>query len=293
MNRIGIDLGGTKIEGVVLDPLGAEPARLRIETPRGDYEATLRAIGKLVTDLEGKAGPVAAAIGIGTPGSISGGTLRNSNAVYLNGKPLHADLERALGREVVLRNDADCFALSEAADGAGASYRVIFGVIIGTGVGGGVVVDRRALDGPNGVAGEWGHNPLPWPRPDELPGPSCYCGLHGCIETFLSGTGFASLSGAASAKEVVEASRRDDPEASAHLADYCDRLARGLATIINVLDPDAIVLGGGMSNVDEIYTQTPSRWDRYVFSERVQTPLLKNRHGDSSGVRGAAWLVGI
>ncbi|MGI8517704.1 MAG: ROK family protein [Acidimicrobiia bacterium] len=293
MNRIGIDLGGTKIEGVVLDPQGTEPARLRIDTPRGDYDATLEAIGKLVTDLEGKGEPVAEPIGIGTPGSISSGTLRNSNAVYLNGKPLHADLERALGREVILRNDADCFALSEAADGAGASYRVVFGVIIGTGVGGGVVVDRRALDGPNGVAGEWGHNPLPWPRPEELPGPSCYCGLHGCIETFLSGTGFAALAGAGSAKEVVEASRRGDSEASAHLADYSDRLARGLATIINVLDPDAIVLGGGMSNVEEIYTQTPSRWDRYVFSDRVQTPLLKNRHGDSSGVRGAAWLVDI
>lgn len=291
MNRLGIDLGGTKTEGVVLDSAGGELARMRVNTPRGDYGETLRAIDGLVRDLEAEAGPVAVAIGMGTPGSIVDGRLRNSNATYLNGQPLHADLERALDRTVILRNDADCFALSESADGAGASHRVVFGVILGTGAGGGVVVDGRALDGPNGVAGEWGHNPLPWPRPDEQPGPACYCGLTGCIETFLSGTGFAELAGAASAQEVVEAARQGDAGAIAHLDDYCDRLARGLATVINLLDPDAIVLGGGMSNVAELYQKVPLRWDRYVFSDKVKTPLLKNAHGDSSGVRGAAWLV--
>lgn len=291
MNRIGIDLGGTKIEGVALDDSGTELARRRVPTPRGDYGRTLAAIADLVKGLSQESESLADAIGIGTPGSIQDGRLRNANATYLNGKPLHADLERVLARPVVLRNDADCFALSEAIDGAGASHRVVFGVIIGTGVGGGVVVDGRALEGPNGVAGEWGHNPLPWPRPEELPGPSCYCGLNGCIETFLSGTGFADLAGAGSAQEVVEAARAGDAEAGAHLDAYCDRLARALATVINLLDPDAIVLGGGMSNVAELYQQTPASWARYVFSDKVRTPLLKNAHGDSSGVRGAAWLV--
>lgn len=233
------------------------------------------------------------AIGIGTPGAIdpATGLLKNSNSVALNGRPFNVDLEKTLGRRVIMRNDADCFALSEARDGAAAGAAVVFGVIIGTGVGGGVVVEGKALSGPNAIAGEWGHNPLPWPRDDERPGPECYCGLRGCIETFLSGPGFAALSGATSAVELVGAARQGDAAASAQLDLYCDRLARSLATIINVLDPDAIVLGGGMSNTDEIYERVPALWDRYAFTPNVATRLLKNLHGDSSGVRGAAWLV--
>lgn len=293
MNRVGVDLGGTKTEAVVLSPTGAELSRQRVPTPRGDYAATLATIGRLVEQVAAAAEPVAEAIGIGTPGSVKHGRLRNSNATYLNGKPLQADLERVLGRPVIMRNDADCFTLSEAADGAALGQRVVFGVIIGTGVGGGVVVNGSALDGPNGIAGEWGHNPLPWPRPDELPGPPCYCGLAGCIETFLSGTGFASLAGAASGQVVVEAARAGDMVAQGHIDTYCDRLARALATVINIVDPDAIVLGGGMSNLADLYAQVPARWARYVFSAEVETPLLPNHHGDSSGVRGAAWLVPI
>jgi fructokinase len=293
MNRIGIDVGGTKIEGVVLADDGSEQGRLRLPTPLGDYEGTVDRISELVSELERAHGRTPGAIGIGTPGAIdpSTGLLKNSNSVALNGRPFDVDLEKALGRPVILRNDADCFALSEARDGAAAGAAVVFGVIIGTGVGGGVVVRGQALSGPNAIAGEWGHNPLPWPRDDERPGPECYCGLSGCIETFLSGPGFAARSGAADAVEVVGAARHGDATALAHLDLYCDRLARSLSTIINVLDPDAIVLGGGMSNTDEIYQRVPDLWARYAFTPTVATRLLKNLHGDSSGVRGAAWLV--
>ena len=294
MRRIGIDVGGTKIEGVVLTDDGAELGRLRVTTPQGDYQATVDRISELVDQLEHTHGRTFDTIGIGTPGAIDPltGLLKNSNSVALNGRPFHLDLAAALGRPVIMRNDADCFALSEARDGAAAGASVVFGVIIGTGVGGGVVVEGQALSGPNAIAGEWGHNPLPWPRDDERPGPECYCGLAGCIETFLSGPGFAARAGATDAVEVVAAARRGDLAALAQLDLYCDRLARSLATIINVLDPDAIVLGGGMSNVDEIYQRVPDLWARYAFTSTVATRLLKNRHGDSSGVRGAAWLVG-
>lgn len=293
MNRIGVDVGGTKIEGVVLDEIGAELARARVPTPQGDYAATVTRIAELVADLEQAYGPCRPEVGIGSPGAIDRATqlLKNSNSVALNGKPFHLDLERALGRPIVLRNDADCFALSEARDGAAAGLPVVFGVIIGTGVGGGIVVRGQALSGPNAIAGEWGHNPLPWPRDDERPGPPCYCGLRGCIETFLSGPGFAARSGATDPTTILRAARQGDPRALAQVDLYCDRLARSLATIINVLDPDAIVLGGGMSNTDEIYQRVPELWANYAFTPTVVTRLLRNRHGDSSGVRGAAWLV--
>jgi fructokinase len=293
MNRIGIDVGGTKIEGVVLDDRGGELARVRVLTPQGDYEGIVARIAQLVADLEATHAPTLTAVGVGSPGAIDPGTdlLKNSNSTALNGKPFRLDLEKAIGRPILLRNDADCFALSEARDGAGAGAPVVFGVIIGTGVGGGVVVNGRVLSGPNAIAGEWGHNPLPWPRDDERPGPPCYCGLAGCIETFLSGPGFAARAGAGAATEVIRAARQGEAEAVAHLDLYCDRLARSLATVINILDPDAVVLGGGMSNVDEIYDSVPKLWARYAFTPRVATRLLRNRHGDSSGVRGAAWLV--
>lgn len=293
MNRIGVDVGGTKIEGVGLTPEGEEISRIRVATPRGDYHGIVAAIAGLVAEVESASAPTFEAVGIGGPGAIDPGTdlLKNSNSTALNGMPFARDLEAALGRPVVLRNDADCFALSEARDGAGAGARVVFGVIIGTGVGGGVVVDGTALSGPNAIAGEWGHNPLPWPTEDERPGPDCYCGLKGCIETFLSGPGFASVSGGRSAPEIVRAARNGELEASRYLDRYTDRLARSLATVINLLDPDVIVLGGGMSNVEELYQQVPERWAAYTFTPQVGTRLVKNRHGDSSGVRGAAWLI--
>lgn len=294
MNRIGIDLGGTKIEAVALTPDGDELGRRRVPTPSGDYQATVDAVCGLVEQVETFGNPTYPTIGIGTPGAASPltGLIKNSNSAALNGRPLADDLEAALGRQVILRNDANCFALSEAHDGAGAGATTVFGVIIGTGVGGGVVVEGRILTGPNAIAGEWGHNPLPWPRPDELPGPPCYCGLRGCIETFLSGPGLASQDqGKRSAPEIVAAAREGETRATARLADYFDRLARSLATVINILDPDVVVVGGGMSNVREIYEEVPNRWGEYVFSDSVATRLVPNKHGDSSGVRGAAWLV--
>jgi fructokinase len=297
MNRIGVDLGGTKIEAVALGSDGIELGRRRVATPSGDYEATLRSICGLVEEMDALAAPTLRTIGVGTPGALSPttGLLKNSNSPALNDKPLHSDLAAALARPVILRNDADCFTLSEARDGAGAGYRTVFGVILGTGVGGGAVVNGAALVGPNAISGEWGHNPLPWPRPDELPGDLCYCGKRGCIETFLSGPGFAandqSSRGRRSAPEIVAAARAGETRAIKSLDLYLDRLARALATVINMLDPDVIVLGGGMSNVEEIYQRVPERWGRYVFSDAVLTRLVQNRWGDSSGVRGAAWLV--
>jgi len=300
--RLGIDLGGTKIEIVGLDRDGHERLRTRVPTPKEDYEAILDAVARLVRDAEVALGLARgeATVGIGTPGSVSRATglLRGSNSVCLNGKPLREALAQRIGGPVALANDANCFALSEATDGAAAGERVVFGVILGTGVGGGVVVDGRVLDGPNGIAGEWGHNPLPWPRDDERPGPACFCGRSGCIETFLSGPGLArdharTTGTTLTTHAIVERAARGDAACEASLARYDERLARALAHVINILDPDTIVLGGGMSNLTRLYTNVPALWGRWVFSDRVDTRLVRNAHGDSSGVRGAAWLPAI
>ncbi len=300
--RIGIDLGGTKIEAIALDG-SAELGRVRIDTPRGDYGATLDAIVETVRQLEEWAGR-RGTVGIGIPGTLSAGTglVKNANSVWLIGQPLKADLEQRLGRDVRIANDANCFAVSEAADGAGAGAGVVFGVIVGTGTGAGIVVRGQLLTGPNGIAGEWGHNPLPWPQADEYPGPPCYCGRHGCIETFLSGPGLQDdyqrrTGRSLSPPAIVDAAEAGEREANEALDRYDDRMARGLASIINVLDPDVIVLGGGMSNLARVYANVPARWGRYVFAaadgrEPVRTALVPARHGDASGVRGAAWLWG-
>jgi fructokinase len=294
--RIGVDLGGTKIEGVVLSDGGALVARRRVATPRGDYEATLAAVARLVLDLEREAGG-RGSVGVGMPGAISPatGVVKNANSVWLNGRALAEDLERALPRPLRFANDANCFALSEAKGGAAAGARAVFGVIVGTGVGGGLVIDGRVWTGPNAIAGEWGHNPLPWPAAGEWPGPPCYCGKTGCIETFLSGPGLARDHGQATgeatdAAAIAARAHAGDAAAVATLDRYEDRLARALAAVINVVDPDVIVLGGGMSNVRRLYDGVPRRWTRYVFSDRVDTRLLPPAHGDASGARGAAWL---
>ena len=301
--HIGIDLGGTKIEAIALDPAGIEQARLRRPTPGGDYAATVAAIGDIVAALESEIPPAAPGarppVGVGVPGapSIQTGLIKNANSTCLIGKPLRADLETALGRPVRLANDANCFAVSEAADGAAAGADVVFGAILGTGVGGGVVVHGRALTGANAIAGEWGHNPLPWPRADEGedPGRRCYCGQRGCIETYLSGPGLAADHRAAAGTDldppdIVLAAANGEDAARATLARYHHRLARALASVINVLDPDVIVLGGGLSNMTDLYDIVPRLWTSWVFSDHVETRLTRNRHGDSSGVRGAAWL---
>ncbi|HEX4885405.1 MAG TPA: ROK family protein [Casimicrobiaceae bacterium] len=299
--RLGVDLGGTKIEIAALDAGGAERLRRRIATPAGDYAATLDAVAALVREAEATLGvaPGSATVGVGTPGSLSRvtGLLRNSNSVCLNGRPIVADLEARLHRRIAVANDANCFALSEARDGAGRGERVVFGAILGTGVGGGWVVHGTVLDGPNGIAGEWGHNPLPWPRDDERPGAACYCGRSGCIETFLSGPGLARDHALATGEQrdadvIVAAAREGDARAEATLARYEERLARALAHVINVIDPDVIVLGGGLSNIARLYDRVPLLWSPYVFSDRVDTRLRRHVHGDSSGVRGAAWLGG-
>ena len=294
--RIGIDLGGTKIEGMVLAPDGSELVRERVPTPQGDYRGTLDAVAALVTGLEDSAGRQCP-VGIGMPGSWSRATglIKNANSVCLNGQPLQRDLEALLGRTLRFANDADCLALSEATDGAAAGAGVVFGVILGTGTGGGVVVRGEPVTGPNGIAGEWGHNPLPWPRPDELPGPDCYCGLQGCIETWLSGPGLARdyrqrHGGELEAGAIARYAGEGEVRARETLDRYTDRMARALASVINILDPDVIVLGGGVSNVQQLYTAVPSCWGRYVFSDRVDTRLVAAKYGDSSGVRGAAWL---
>ncbi len=294
--RIGVDLGGTKIEAIALDGRHLVLARERIPAPRDSYEQTIAALGNLVDGLERRVGR-RGSVGIGVPGAISPATgrIKNANSVWLNGRPLADDLEARLERPVRLANDANCFALSEAIDGAAAGARVVFGVIVGTGTGGGIVVDGSAWAGPNAIAGEWGHNPLPWPDADEWPGPRCYCGRTGCIETFLSGPGLAMAYRAASgreatAPEIVRRASEGDPLASSTLDRYESRMARALAHVINILDPAVIVLGGGMSNLDRLYSAVPRRWTDYVFSDRVDTPLVKAKHGDSSGVRGAAWL---
>lgn len=294
--RIGIDLGGTKIEGIVLDADGREHRRQRIATPRDDYAGTIAAVAALVQALERDCG-ARLSVGVGIPGTLSGATgrVKNANATWLNGHPLDVDLERALDRPVRLANDANCLAVSEASDGAGAGADVVFGVILGTGVGGGIVVHGRPLAGVNGIGGEWGHNPLPWPEADEWPGPPCYCGKSGCIETFLSGPGFARDFTAATGHplappEIVSRAIEGEAAAEQALARYENRLARALAGVINVLDPETVVLAGGMSNIGRLYENVPRLWGRWVFSDRVITRLARSRHGDSSGVRGAAWL---
>ena len=294
--RIGIDLGGTKIEGVALAADGAPVLRRRIPAPRGDYAQTLAAIVGLVVGLERDLG-AQATVGVGIPGTMSPATglVKNANSTWLIGQPLSADLERLLERPVRFANDANCFALSEAVDGAGAGAAVVFGVIVGTGTGGGVVVQGRVVTGANAIAGEWGHNPLPAPTDDERPGPSCYCGRYGCIETFLSGPGLVrdyERSGGPSLTAEELASRAIDGEVLADraLARYEARMARALASVINVLDPDVIVLGGGLSKIDRLYDAVPALWAPHVFSDRVVTRLVRARHGDASGVRGAAWL---
>ncbi len=329
--RIGIDLGGTKIECIALADDGSVLFRKRVPTPRGDYEGTLKAIAALVGEAEtgsAKYAPTGnsfamdaasfpvepastATVGIGTPGAISPATglVKNANSTWLNGRPMARDLEALLGRPLRFANDANCMTLSEAVDGAAEGAGVVFGVILGTGTGGGIVVDGRVLKGPNAIAGEWGHNPLPWPSMDELPGCSCYCGRTGCIETFLSGPGLVrdyleSLSSSDSRLHsryemdsedvdpvaIDRAAQAGDPTAQGALRRYADRLARALASVINTLDPDVIVLAGGMSNLNSICEHVPRLWSTWVFSDRVDTRLVRARHGDSSGVRGAAWL---
>ena len=294
--KLGIDLGGTKIEIIALDDAGNELLRRRVSTPRGDYASTLLAITNLVQSAEAELGQ-RGSVGIGTPGAISKATglLKNSNSAHLNGKPILQDLETRLQRPVKISNDANCFALSEATDGAAAGAAVVFGVIIGTGTGAGIVVHGQVLVGPNGIAGEWGHNPLPWPTQHELPGPECYCGKHGCIETFLSGPGlvklhFAETGNLLESDEIVAMAKSGDKACERSLQNYENRLARSLAHVINILDPDVIVLGGGMSNIDRLYSNVPLLWGNWVFSDRVDTKLIRNKFGDSSGVRGAAWL---
>lgn len=297
--RIGIDLGGTKIEGVVLDG-SSERARIRVETPRDDYAATLDAIVALVTNLQKTAG-AAATVGIGIPGTIAAtGLVKNANSTWLIGQPLQRDLEARLGRSVRIANDANCFAMSEAADGAGAEAAVVFGVIVGTGTGAGIVVRGQVLSGANGIAGEWGHNELPWRDGDERPGPVCYCGKSGCIETFLSGPGMTAdherCTGQREAPRAIAlAADRGDAPAVATMERYEQRMARALASVINVLDPDVIVLGGGMSNIERLYDKVPRLWSQWVFAATggardIRTRLARARHGDASGVRGAAWL---
>lgn len=294
--RIGIDLGGTKIEAIALAADGAIRARKRVPAPRGDYTATVTALRDLAAAVQSEAG-ANGPIGVGIPGTISPATglIKNANSVWLIGHPLDKDLAAATQRPVRLANDANCFALSEASDGAAAGRGVVFGAILGTGCGSGIVVDGRVITGPNSIAGEWGHNPLPWPRPDELPGPLCYCGKYGCQETFLSGTGLERDFRAATGRdmkgaEILAAAEAGDAQAEAALQRYEHRLARGMATVINLLDPDVIVLGGGLSNLERLYRNVPRLWGAFVFSDVVSTPLVKNMHGDSSGVRGAAWL---
>jgi fructokinase len=294
--RVGIDLGGTKIAGVALGPDGTTLARERVATPWGDYAGTLDAVADVVAQLEAAAG-AQGSVGIGTPGAISlaTGLFKNASAVYLNGRPGQRDLEARLGRSIRIGNDANCFALSEAVDGAGQGFGVVFGVILGTGAGGGIVVDGRVLVGPNAVAGEWGHNPLPWPDPSEYPGPACYCGRNGCLERWISGTGLcqdheAATGEALDGPEIVRRADAGDAGAEATLTRYIDRLARGLAHVINTLDPEVIVLGGGVSRVERLYREIPPLWQDYVDSDRCDTPLRPPVHGAEGGVRGAAWL---
>lgn len=294
--RLGIDLGGTKIEIIALDDHGKELLRRRVPTPQGSYIETLNTVAQLVRDAEAELA-CQGSVGIGTPGTLSRATglLKNSNTVALNGQPILQDLESLLQRKINISNDANCFALSEAVDGAAKGAEVVFGVILGTGVGAGIVVNGQALTGPNGIAGEWGHNPLPWPEAQELQATNCYCGKHGCIETFLSGPGMKHLHQRETSEslypaEIVRRAEQGDITCERSMQVYENRLARSLAHVINILDPDVIVLGGGMSNIERLYTNVPRLWGQWVFSDRVDTRLVRNQYGDSSGVRGAAWL---
>jgi fructokinase len=294
--RIGIDLGGTKIEGVALASGGAELSRRRIATPRGDYAASVVAIRDLVAALEAVAG-LPGTVGIAIPGSISPitGLLQNGNSIWLNGKPFDRDLAAALARPVRLANDANCFALSEAVDGAGAGKRSVFGVIIGTGCGGGIVVDGRLIDGPRGIGGEWGHNPLPWAGADEAPGPRCWCGRHGCMETWVSGPAIAAdhariTSQVLSTEEIVARAAVGEPAAVASLDRHASRLARGLAHVVNIIDPDVIVLGGGLSKLAHLYETLPRLTPPHIFADAASIDIRPPKWGDAGGVRGAAWL---
>jgi fructokinase len=295
MIRIGVDFGGSKIEAAALDREGRFQARVRAPNPAG-YEAALETVRDLVAEAERQAGSHGS-IGVGAPGSVSPrtGLMRNANSLYLNGQPFREDLEQALDRPVRLANDANCLALSEATDGAAAGDGVVFAAILGSGCGGGLVAQGSLIEGRNGVGGEWGHNPLPWPRDDELPPPTCWCGKRGCLELYISGRGLeadhARQGGeAASAEAVVGQARAGEARAASALDRYVDRLARGLATVVNLVDPDVIVLGGGMSNVSELYSLLPAAIGSYVFADAFETPIRAAAHGDSSGVRGAAWL---
>lgn len=305
--RIGIDLGGTKIEGLALDEAGRELARLRVLTPQHDYPATVKAIVDVVDDLERRIGGIRSdreptSVGVGIPGTVvrATGLVKNANSTWLNGKPFEQDLTAALGRPVRCANDANCLAVSEATDGAAAGALVVFAVILGTGCGGGVAVNGHVHVGPNGVAGEWGHNPLPWAKEEELPGPHCYCGRCGCIETWISGTGLArdhaTLHPPGAHKpmtgpEIVAAAEAGDASAEASIARLEDRIGRALASVVNLLDPDVIVIGGGLSKLDRIYRNVPPLIARHLFGGgTLTTPVLKAMHGDASGVRGAAWL---
>ncbi|HUA98394.1 MAG TPA: ROK family protein [Terracidiphilus sp.] len=294
--RLGIDLGGTKIEALALGGDGRELRRIRVPTPREDYAGTLNAITRLVHTIETELAE-RATVGVGIPGTVMrpSGLVKNANSTWIIGQPLERDLSAALGREVRCENDANCLALSEAIDGSGAGYRVVFAVILGTGCGGGLAIEGRVHEGLHGVAGEWGHNSLPWPRVDEVPGPACYCGKSGCIETWISGTGLGkdyerSTGTPLSGKEVVEAADRGDIQAAAAIRRLEDRIARGFASLINVIDPDVIVVGGGLSRLDSIYRNVPPLLENYGFGGGIHTPIVPARHGDSSGVRGAARL---
>ncbi|GEP09247.1 ROK family protein [Methylobacterium gnaphalii] len=295
--RIGIDFGGTKIAGIVLAPDGRTLATQRIPTPRGDYAGSLAAIAALVTAIEAEAGITGASVGIGMPGAVAPATglIKNANSTWLIGRPFEADVARALGRPVRVENDANCLAVSEATDGAGAGAHLVWAVILGTGVGSGIAIGGRPLSGRGRVSGEWGHNPLPWPRDDERPGPACYCGRHGCIETWLSGPGIAadharSTGQTLSGEAIVAAMRAGEPAAHHTFARYLDRMGRGIAHVVNILDPDVIVLGGGLSRVPELIDGLPAAITPHVFSDVFDTPVRASLHGDASGVRGAAWL---
>jgi fructokinase len=294
--RIGIDLGGTKIEALAIDEHGMELARHRVDTPRDDYDATIKAIVALVQRMESETGKTGT-VGAGIPGTISRvtGLVKNANSTWLNGRPFHRDLIATLGREVRVANDANCLAVSEATDGAAAGVRFVYGVILGTGCGGGVALEGCVHDGPNGAAGEWGHNPLPWPKPEESPGPACYCGKSGCMEMWVSGTGIAldykNVTGRArTTREIVADFAAGDQAAAETVERFEDRLARGLSNVINILDPDVIVVGGGVSRMEHIYEALPKLLPKYVFGGEASTPVVQAKYGDSSGVRGAAWL---
>jgi fructokinase len=296
MHRLGIDVGGTKIAAVVLDAAGAVAWERRVATPRDDYAGTIAAIGALVDEGERAVG-VRCSVGLGIPGAISPatGVVKNANSTWLNRRPLSADLAARLGREVRLANDANCLAVSEATDGAAAGADVVFGVILGTGTGGGLVVRGRVLTGANAIAGEWGHNPLPWPDDDERPGPGCYCGRRGCVETFLSGPGLAADYARRGGEQVpsetvVARAAAGEPLAATTVDVWERRLAKALAVVINIVDPDVIVVGGGLSRIGRLYERVPAQWGGFVFSDAVRTRLVPAKFGDASGVRGAAWL---